>query len=76
MASIRLFQSYPPFPNDVPTVEVPTFSLSKLSSGDKAQSEALLQICRTRGFFLLDLKGDAEGEKLLKNIKAVFAVAK
>ena len=35
-----------------------------------------MQICRTMGFFLLDLKGDAEGEKLLKDIEAVFAVAK
>ena len=76
MVSPTLFQSYPPFPDNVATVEVPKISLAKLLSSDKAQSEALFHICRTMGFFLLDLEGDPVGEKLLEDIDAVFGVAK
>ena len=76
MASQKLFQQYPPFPEDIDTFEVPRFSLAKLSSGDQAQSEELFHTCCNFGFFLLDLKDDEAGERLLEEIEFFFGTAK
>jgi isopenicillin N synthase-like dioxygenase len=57
----RLFtpEKYPPFPKDVPSVKLETFSLAQLEKGDKALEEKLLRTCKERGFFYLDLNGSS-----------------
>lgn len=49
--------SYPPFPDDVPSISLETFSLAELEKGDPAQQDKLFETCKTRGFFYLDLNG-------------------
>lgn len=48
---------YPPFPKDVPSVKLETFSLAQLEKGDKALEDKLFETCKERGFFYLDLNG-------------------
>jgi isopenicillin N synthase-like dioxygenase len=76
MASQDIFAQYPPFPDDVPTADVPSISLGKLVSGDAAHSRELFEICRTVGFFLLDLTDDASGQAVLQSINEVLGIAK
>ncbi|PSR82432.1 hypothetical protein BD289DRAFT_483878 [Coniella lustricola] len=51
--------AYPPFPDDIPTVELETYSLARLEAGDEAHQQALLETCKARGFFYLDLGGSS-----------------
>lgn len=48
--------AYPPFPSDVPSIQLETFSLAQLERGDAALEERLFQTCKERGFFCLDLR--------------------
>ncbi|KKY39798.1 putative 2og-fe oxygenase [Diaporthe ampelina] len=48
---------YPPFPKDVPSVKLETFSLAQLEKGDRALEDDLFETCKERGFFYLDLNG-------------------
>lgn len=48
---------YPPFPSDVPSIKLETFSLAQLEAGDKGLEDGLFQTCKERGFFYLDLNG-------------------
>lgn len=48
---------YPPFPKDVPSVKLETFSLAQLEKGDRALEDKLFETCKERGFFYLDLNG-------------------
>lgn len=48
---------YPPFPTDVPSVKLETFSLAELEKGDQSLEDRLFQTCKERGFFYLDLRG-------------------
>lgn len=48
---------YPPFPKDVPSVKLETFSLADLDKGDRALEDKLFETCKERGFFYLDLNG-------------------
>lgn len=48
---------YPPFPDDVPSVSLETYSLAELQKGDKELEDRLFETCKTRGFFYLDLNG-------------------
>ena len=72
MPTPECFAKVPPFPNDVPTVDLQRLELSKLLSGDETVSKALFEACASLGFFLLDLRGCAEGETLLKETEAGF----
>ncbi|KAI1383769.1 putative oxidoreductase [Hypoxylon trugodes] len=57
---------YPPFPDNVPTVELQTITLSKiLSGGDAAERDRVFQACVGRGFFYLALEGCEVGETIL-----------
>ena len=76
MASEKTFQSVPPFPDDVPIVNMSTISLARLNSGDVASSKGLIEACRELGFFLLDLTGDRLGETLTQEIDQLFVVIK
>lgn len=48
--------NYPPFPHDVPCIELQTFSVSSLEKGDPITEEKLFEACKAQGFFFLDLK--------------------
>lgn len=75
MVSQRLFDGLPPFPDNVPTADVPKFSLSKLSSGDVIYAGQLFETCRRTGFFLLDMGGDKTGDTMIKEIDAMFDIS-
>lgn len=50
---------YPPFPKDLPSVKLETFSLAQLEKEDKALEDRLFETCKERGFFYLDLNGSS-----------------
>ena len=74
MVSQKLFDSLPPFPKDIPTADVPKFSLAKLSSGDSTYARKLFETCCTTGFFLLEMGGDETGDNMIKEIDAMFDI--
>ncbi|KAL7629865.1 hypothetical protein AAE478_001388 [Parahypoxylon ruwenzoriense] len=57
---------YPPFPSDVPTVDLQTISLAKILGGDAAEEDRVFQACVGRGFFYLSLSGCVTGETILR----------
>ena len=75
MPTAECFAKVPPFPNDVPTVELQRLELRKLLSGDETESKALFESCAGLGFFLLDLRGCSDGETLLKETEAGFNIS-
>ena len=70
------FNRNPPFPNDVPVAKLRYISLARLRSHDNAESEALFNACKEDGFFLLDLRGDDKGEKILTGAGSLFDLGK
>lgn len=72
MASEKIFQDIPPFPDDVPTASISTISLASLVSGDEAAARSVLEACEELGFFLLDLNGDTLGKELIEDIDQLF----
>ncbi|KAI0832267.1 putative oxidoreductase [Hypoxylon sp. FL0890] len=56
---------YPPFPDNVPTVDLQTISLSKLLAHDAAEQDRVFEACVGRGFFYLALAGSEAGETIL-----------
>ena len=75
MVSQRLFDGLPPFPENVPTADVPKFSLAKLSSGDASYASKLFETCRRTGFFLLEMGGEETGDNIIKEIDAMFDIS-
>ena len=76
MASTKLFEVSPAFPNDVATADMIKISLTNLSKGDDREAEALFKACGGLGFFLLDLNGDTAGEQMIREIDTAFEVAR
>ena len=76
MPTASIFEAHPPFPADVPILELPRISFQKLLSGDSAESEELFKTAKETGFFLLDLRGTAEGDGLLENAEGVLELDK
>lgn len=74
MASEALFKNIPPFPEDVPTAPMPTISFGSLRRRDDQVEKNVLKACREVGFFLLDLRGDELGTKLVHEIDQLFHV--
>ena len=68
MASEKLFENIPSFPDDIPIAPISSISLSELRTGDQATARRLLEACQELGFFLLDLRGDALGDRLVAEI--------
>ncbi|EKD12996.1 uncharacterized protein L3040_007079 [Drepanopeziza brunnea f. sp. 'multigermtubi'] len=60
--------------HDIPVANLSTISLAKLRAQDPAERAHLVQATSQRGIFLLDLRGDAEGERVLAHLPDVFAV--
>lgn len=76
MASQKLFEAIPAFPDDILTASMSTISLARLNSGDEAAARSLLAACQELGFFLLDLSEDALGKELIEDIDQLFLVGK
>ncbi|KAI2468475.1 putative oxidoreductase [Annulohypoxylon bovei var. microspora] len=57
---------YPPFPEDIPAVELQTITLSKLLEEDPAEQDRVFKACVGRGFFYLALDGCETGETILR----------
>lgn len=72
MPTQRYFDKFPPFPSDVPVAPLPRLSFDKLQKHDVAESEALFDACQSMGFFLIDFRGNAEGEDFLRKAEDMF----
>lgn len=72
MASEKLFEAIPAFPENVPIAPVHTVSLASLLSGDATAARSVLDACQELGFFLLDLRGDALGNTVINEIDSLF----
>ncbi|KAF7938330.1 hypothetical protein BELL_0283g00010 [Botrytis elliptica] len=75
MPTEEIFAQSPPFPNDVPTAEIPIISYKALQSNSSSESERLFDSCREHGVFLLNLRGSEEGEALLKDAESMFKIS-
>lgn len=76
MPTVEQFAKVPPFPEGVPTADIPRISLSKLLVNDVAASEALFKASTNTGFLLLDLKDSTIGESILTDVQAAFVTSK
>ncbi|KAI0378873.1 putative oxidoreductase [Hypomontagnella monticulosa] len=65
---------YPPFPPDIPTVELQTISLTKLLAGDAVEQNRVFSACVGRGFFYLDLGGCQVGETIRNGAEQIALV--
>lgn len=75
MASTKLFDASPPFPDDLqPIADIPTISLAKLAAYDPQEAHAVLDACRQIGFFLLDLSDDAVGRSMIDEVDQIFSM--
>jgi isopenicillin N synthase-like dioxygenase len=70
------FSDIPPFPDDVPTAPLLQLSLKKLLEGDRNESERFFSASKDIGFFYLDLRNTADGEKMLEDAAKLFDVGK
>ena len=68
------FPNLPPFPNNVPIAPLHRLSLTALRSSPE-ESLRLFQASKDLGFFYLDLRGDPEGEELLRTADHFFEFA-
>lgn len=76
MASEKLFEGIPPFPDNVVTMPMHTISLADLLSGNEQTARQVLKACQELGFFLLDLRGNELGEDMMGEIDQLFGVGK
>ncbi|KAI1170959.1 Clavaminate synthase-like protein [Nemania sp. FL0916] len=74
MASEALFKDIPPFPQDVPTAPMPTISFRSLRDRNDEVEEDVLKACKDVGFFLLDLREDELGTRLINEIDQLFLI--
>jgi len=75
MTSAKLFESIPPFPDDVPTTSLYTISLASLQSGETTACKITLDACQKLGFFLLDLRGSSLGDAVTCALNHLFSIS-
>ena len=68
---------YPPFPEgpDFPIVDLQSISLQKLIDHDQTEEDRVLEACKGRGFFYLELAGPESGETILEGSGDLCRVA-
>ncbi|KAI3330333.1 hypothetical protein F4824DRAFT_342572 [Ustulina deusta] len=67
---------YPDFPAGFPTIELETISLAKLLiDRDAVEENRVIEICKGRGFFYLELAGCEAGDTIAKKAGQVAAAA-
>ncbi len=74
MPTAELINGQPPFPDNLPTCDLSKISYRRLLANDPAESNKLFRACKETGFFLVDLQGATEGEKLLQVAEGVLQV--
>lgn len=62
-AKIRSLPATIPFPDGYPTIELPQISLRKLLEGEDEEIETIWSICKSTGFFYLNLTDHPQGIK-------------
>lgn len=63
----------PPFPKeDLPVAKLACIKLSDLRANDPEATKEIFEACKNPGAFYLDLRGEEEGELLLKDADGVF----
>ncbi|RAH80124.1 oxidoreductase [Aspergillus japonicus CBS 114.51] len=72
MPTRKYFAQAPSFPDDTPTVALPTISLHSLKAHDPTESQNLFTASREWGFFVLDLRDDDQGARLLHQAERMF----
>ncbi|KAJ5377288.1 uncharacterized protein N7496_004697 [Penicillium cataractarum] len=72
MPTSRYFDPCPPFPKDVPVLEIPQISFQQLQNGNHETTVSMFEACREYGFFLLDLIHSDEGATLLQDAEKMF----
>lgn len=72
MASKRLHDAIPAFPQDLPIAPMHTISLTRLTPGETSTCQSILHVCQELGFFLLDLQGDEVGEIVIDEVDRLF----
>ena len=72
MASEKLFEAVPAFPEHIPTASIYTVSLGDLNSEDSAAAQTLFNACQELGFFMLDLRGSELGDVVINEIDRLF----
>ncbi|KAK5166274.1 uncharacterized protein LTR77_008535 [Saxophila tyrrhenica] len=65
---------YPPFPSDIITAPLVSISLSKLESGDEAESQAFYDASKKLGFFYLKLEGSSLGESMVNGAEELHKI--
>ncbi len=74
--TVDSFPGLPPFPDNVPTVNLTHVSFLKLQTGDVTEVDHLFQACKQWGFFLLDLRDTIQGSTLLDLADQVLQIGK
>ena len=74
--TVDTFPGLPPFPEDVPTIELAHISYHKLQACDAAEVEHLFQACKDWGFFYLDLRDSTYGPPFLTLVDEVLDIGK
>jgi hypothetical protein len=62
--AIKTLPEIVPFPDGYPTIELPQISLNRLLEGDQGEIERIWSICKSTGFFYLNLTDHPQGIKL------------
>lgn len=70
----RIFEGLPPFPDDVPTFNLPILSLKLLEAEDEVESERLFQSSKVFGCFQIDLRGTKLGDTILRQVDELYIV--
>lgn len=74
--TVDSFDGFPPFPQDVPCVDLPKISFQKLCAGDHIEVDRYFQACKHWGFFHLDLRDSSQGTPLLHLVDEIVEVGK
>ena len=76
MPTQEIFARYPPFPSEVPSIDLKCLSFTKLLNNDAIESKKLFEASQDTGFFLIDLKGSKDGETMLEHARTAFELNK
>ena len=76
MPTTEFFDRYPPFPNEIPVIDLECLNLTKLLADDAAESAKLFQAAQDTGFFLINLQGCEEGESMLRHAEKAFDLSR
>ncbi|PLB54131.1 oxidoreductase [Aspergillus steynii IBT 23096] len=74
MPTSKCFEQCPPFPSDLPVLDLKRVSLAALEQKCPVEGERLLAACKEWGFFLLDMDGSDQGTALLRDAEEMFGL--